>query len=81
MGEVIQGKFNHKVTTMKTVSAINAAINSYEEWLLSKIKAADWRAEGYQQSNDWHEAEMEITRAEAFREALCNYELWGLCEL
>lgn len=55
-----------------------AVINSYEDVLIRKIATAEWRAEGYQDSGMWTEAELEMTRADAFKEALRIYKEWGL---
>lgn len=59
--------------------ASNAYIaQSYEDVLRTKIRAAKHRCEGYQMTEMWHEADMEIARYQAFEEALTVYSMWGI---
>jgi hypothetical protein len=54
-------------------------VNSYEEGLCMKIKAALRRAEEYDRLRKRTAAWEERLKADAYQEALELYEEWGLC--
>src|ERR1700748_2243681 len=50
--------------------------NSFEEYWLGKMYTAEWRAEGHQNSADWHGADLEIVRADTIKSMLKSLKEW-----
>lgn len=90
MDKVIKADFGKGFSAIDTVKlwdeqsdAMRKAIHtkvitSYEESLKSCIELHQWRAEGYQDSNDFETAALEISMADGLIKALNLYNLWSL---